>query len=239
MIQVNDVLGWVTGKLDISRMATQFSIDTFLRDVDDGVVILARKYPNLRKIDEFTTTAQSGLFKLDVDVRPLKILDIFHQWKYPIKRLQTQQMREYRHLLASNFVCHPYMDYTDQPTYWTYFPSVNSGDLGDVESPGAWVRFENAGRIAAGMTVTIEYSYIPRILRVSSLGFTIDMGEEYKLALCAYVAWQQSVRYAREIGPEKTKEVKELYLMELQQLQIDHRKSLQSNEVEFTEILRF
>jgi len=239
MIQVNDILGWVAGKLDISRRVTQFSIDTFLRDVDDGLIMIARKYPTLRKFQSFTTTAGDGLLKLDIEVRVLKVLDIQHQWSRPIQRLQTQQMREYRHMLAADLVAHPYGGHTDQPTYWAFYPSVNSGELGDVESPGSWIRLEDASKIAAGKNVTVEYSYIPRLLRVQSLGFTIDMGEEYKPALCAYVAWQQAVRYAAEIGGEKVGAMKELWGIELQQLQIDHRKSLQSNEIEFTEILPF
>jgi hypothetical protein len=238
MILVNDIMGWVFGKLDISRKVTQISTDTFLRDVDDGVMLISRKYPTLRKIQTFTTTAGSGLFTLDAEVRPLKILDISHQWKHPIKFIQTQQMREFRQALASSTVNFPYANQTDQPSYWAYYSNIG-GDLGDPESPGANVLIEDASKIIAGLAVTIEYSYIPRILKVSRLGMTVDMGEEYKLLLCAYVAWQQAIRYSDQIGNDKINAMKELYFLEIQQIQTDHRKSLQSNEIENTEIIPY
>jgi len=238
MILVNDIMGWVFGKLDISRKVTQPSIDTFLRDVDDGVMMIARKYPTIRKIQEFTTTAGSGLFKLDPEVRPLKILDISHSWKLPVRFLQNQQMREFRLMLSSNSVNFPYGCYTDQPTYWTYYSNIG-GDLADPESPGAAVLMEDATKVAAGLTLAIEYSYIPRVLKVASLGMAVDMGEEYKLLLCAYVAWQTAIRYSDQIGSDKIGMMKELFGLETQQIQADHRKSLQSNEVEFTDIIKF
>lgn len=239
MIAINDVLGWVTGKLDISRKVTQFSIDTFLRDVDDGVVKICRRYPTLRKVEIFTTGANQGDYSIDVEVRPLRILDIVHPWSKPLQRLQTQQMREYIHLVDNDIVNLPYASYTDQPSYWAFYPSSNSGEMGDLESPGAIVRFYDTAAIASGLTLTIEYSYIPRILKIADLGMTVDMGEEYKLALCSYVAWQQAIRYSDEIGKDKIRDLKELYISEMQDIMIDHRRNLQSNQLEYREILPF
>jgi len=239
MIIATEVLGWVSSKLNLSRYATQPSIDTFLRDLEDGISILARKFPNLRKSEDFTTVAGDGLFKLDVTVRPLRIMDITSPWTYKIVRLQSQQMREYLLMVSADTVTHPYASYSDQPSYWAYYPSSNSGDIGDIESPGAWIRFADQSKIAADLTLTIEYTYIPRLIKARSTGYVVDMGEEYKLALCAYVAWQQAVKYSREIGPQIAGDMKELFSLEIQQLKVDHRKSLQSNEIEFTEILPY
>ena len=219
------------GQLDLTRQAGHtFSKDQFLRVLQDGILVLSRKYPVLQTSETFTTTAGQYLYTLDTTVRPFNILDVKTDWANPLRRLPAQEMRDFAQQATNDRIRFPFEVYADQPTYWTFHPNASSAQLGDVESPGSYVEIQESSKVVAGKTVCIRYSYIPRLLRLADKTDTIDVGEEYELLLKNYVAWKLAIRYR----PDLIQVMQQEYDREVYELQAAHRRRMQSSEVDYT-----
>lgn len=224
------------GRLDLTRQAGHtFSKDQFLRELQDGLLKLARKYPVLQKTDTFTTTAGQTVFTLDKTVRPFNVLDVYTDWPYPVRRLQPQEIRDFTQQAENGWIQFPFEMQSSQPTYWAFHPNLSSAQIGDVESPGVFVEIQEGSKVAAGKTVRIRYSYVPRLTKLADKTDTIDVGEEYELFLKTYVAWKIAMRYR----PELVGALAQDHALEIQELQADHRRRMQSSEVDYTHRLLY
>lgn len=196
MILVNEILSWVTGRLDLSKKSDRFVVADFYRYLSDALLKLNREYVALEREDTLLTVKGQAQYDLPTDVRVLRILEVEFPWKENVIETTPQKMRDLkRQMLAGETFS------LSQPKFWcAYFKEQPYIELLHQDSI-----------LEDDLEIKVRFSYIPRFFgKVIVKSDILQIPEEYQLYICLYVAKSLAPKYK----PEETSILTQEFLKE-------------------------